>query len=91
MNEKKSTADIRDAVLHALHQISPETDLQELDPEVPLREELEIDSMDFLRFMMQINEELNVEVPEADYPEFETLKSGLKYLDLKINKPSSEK
>lgn len=84
-NLKKSTDEIRNSVLQALHQIAPEVDLQKLNPESLLREELEIDSMDFLRFMVLVHKQLNVDVPEKDYPKLISLKSIVDYLNLKIN------
>lgn len=87
MNAKKTPDEIKTIVLHALHQICPEADLENLAPDAALREELDIDSMDFLRFMLQINQELNVEVPEADYASLATLKGCLEYLNQKMNSP----
>lgn len=81
----KSIDEIRSIVLHSLHQIAPEIDLQTLDPEALLRETLEIDSMDFLRFMILLHKEFDVDIPEADYPELTTLNKCVEYLNLKIN------
>lgn len=85
MNDKKSTDEIRKTVLHALHLIAPEADLEALNPDAPLQQELEIDSMDFLRFMLNLNAELKVDVPEKDYKELETLNKCITYLNAKIN------
>lgn len=84
-SSNKSPDEIREAILHALHQIAPEVDLLNLSDEVSLREELEIDSLDFLRFMVLLHKELNVDIPEVDYPKLATLKHCVEYLDLKIN------
>lgn len=82
---KKSLNEIRDSLLRALHQIAPEADLQKLNFEVNFREELEIDSMDFLRLMVRLHDELKIDIPEAAYPKLVTLKGCLEYLDSKIN------
>jgi acyl carrier protein len=85
MNDKKSPDEIRKTVLHALHLIAPEVDLEALNPDAPLQQELEIDSMDFLRFMLNLNAELKVDVPEKDYKQLETLTKCINYLNAKIN------
>ncbi len=84
MNAKKSPDEIRKTVLHALHLIAPEADLETLNPDAPLQQEIEIDSMDFLRFMMELNSELKVDVPEKDYNQLETLNKCINYLKSKI-------
>jgi acyl carrier protein len=84
-SSRKSADDIRNAVLRALHQIAPEVDLHTLNPEALLRHELEIDSMDFYRFLVQLHKELNVDIPERDYPKLATLKNCIEYLNSRIN------
>ncbi|HVV69753.1 MAG TPA: acyl carrier protein [Gammaproteobacteria bacterium] len=86
MASPQSLDDIQAAVFHALHLIAPEADLQTLNPQAPLREELDMDSMDFFRFMLQLNQALQIDIPEADYGQLSTLKSCLEYLSLKISK-----
>ena len=61
--------EIRAAVLRALCDVAPEADPATLAPDVSLRDQLDIDSMDFLNFLIGIHEELNVDIPEADYPQ----------------------
>ncbi|HET9014077.1 MAG TPA: acyl carrier protein [Thermomicrobiaceae bacterium] len=75
-----SAEDLRPAVLRALRRVAPEADPAALDPDVPLREQLDIDSMDFLNFLIGIHRELGVEIPEADYPRLTTLDRILAYL-----------
>ena len=84
-NNKKSLDEIRHAFLDALHQIAPEIELQQMTDETVLREEFEIDSMDFLRFIVLLHKQLNVEIPEKDYSKLATLQSSLAYLNEKIN------
>ena len=71
---------IREVVLSILGGIAPEVDLSRLRPDADLREELDIDSMDFLRFVVGLSERLGVEVPEVDYPRIRTLDGCLAYL-----------
>lgn len=75
-----STEEIRNAVLQALHRIAPEADLTALSPDADLREALEIDSFDFLRFVIALHEALGVDIPEADYPKLTTLNAAVSYL-----------
>lgn len=75
-----SPAEIREVLLSILGGIAPEVDLSRVNPGADLREELDIDSMDFLRFVVAIAERLGVEVPEAHYPQVRTLDGCVTYL-----------
>ena len=72
--------EIRRVVLSILGGIAPEVDLSAVRPGADLREELDIDSVDFLRFVVQLHERLGVSVPEADYPRIRTLDGCVAYL-----------
>lgn len=72
--------EVRQTVLDALHRIAPEADLSTLDPAEPLREQLDIDSMDFLNFAIALHERTGVEIPEVDYARFVTLDGCIDYL-----------
>lgn len=72
--------EIRAAVLRALSDVAPESDPAALRAGIPLRDQLDIDSMDFLNFVIAIHHSLGVDVPEADYPRFSTLDGGVDYL-----------
>ncbi len=72
--------DIRDTVLRALGEVAPEADLGHLKPDVGFREQLDIDSMDFLNFVIRLHKELHVEIPESDYPKLSTLRGCMEYL-----------
>jgi len=71
---------IKAVVLQTLASIAPEADLSEIKPDVPLRDQLDVDSMDFLNFVIGLHKELNVEIPEADYAELTTLNDCVAYL-----------
>lgn len=75
-----SPREIREVVLSILGRIAPEVDLQAIRPDADLREELDIDSMDFLRFVVKLEERLGVSVPEKDYPRVRTLEACVGYL-----------
>jgi acyl carrier protein len=71
---------IEAVVLRALGSVAPEADLSRIKPDAPLRDQLDIDSMDFLNFLIAIHKELNVDIPEADYPQLATLAGCVAYL-----------
>ena len=58
----------------------PEADLTQLNPTRRLRDQLDIDSMDLLNFVIGLHKELHVEIPEADYPKLATLQGCVDYL-----------
>ncbi|HEU5262313.1 MAG TPA: acyl carrier protein [Gemmatimonadales bacterium] len=65
--------EIERAVLRVLGAIAPEADLTRLKRDVPLRDQLDIDSMDLLNFFIALDKELHVDIPETDYPKVATL------------------
>jgi acyl carrier protein len=72
--------EIKNTVLRILGGIAPEADLTQIKPRVSFREQLDIDSMDFLNFAIGLNKELGVEVPEADYPKVTSLDGCVEYV-----------
>jgi acyl carrier protein len=77
---KLTTDEIRSTVLRMLGEIAPEADLTRIKPDVSFRDQLDIDSMDFLNFVIAVHEALHVEIPEADYPKMATLNGCVEYL-----------
>jgi acyl carrier protein len=75
-----SAATIMDVVLRALGRIAPEADLAALSPTADIREKLDIDSIDFLNFVLAVHQELGIDVPESDYRKLRTLDSCVAYL-----------
>ena len=80
MTANVSPEDVKGVVLRVLGEIAPEADVTALKPDVNFRDQLDIDSMDFLNFVIALHEELHVEIPEADYPKLATLNGCLDYL-----------
>lgn len=72
--------ELRQIACGVLSQIAPEADLQALDTDVELQEQLDIDSMDFLNFVIGLNEATGVDIPERDYPRLATLDGCVEYL-----------
>ncbi len=89
MTAKPTTDEIRNTVLRMLGEIAPEADLAAVKPDVSFREQLDIDSMDFLNFIIAVHEALHVEIPEADYPKLITLNGCVEYLAAAPLKSSS--
>jgi acyl carrier protein len=79
-----STNDIREAILRALRRIAPEADPATIDPARPLREQVDLDSVDFLNFLIGVHQELGVEVPEEDYPQVATLAGCVAYVEARM-------
>ena len=71
---------IRAAVLAALSEVAPEAELDRLEPGAELREVLDLDSIDFLRFVQRLAATTGVEVPESDYAQLATLEGVVAYL-----------
>jgi len=72
--------EVKKIVLAIIADIAPDEDLSNVKPEVRLREQLELDSMDFLDIVMELRKKYGIEVPEADYPKLATLDSCAEYL-----------
>ncbi|MEX2141665.1 MAG: acyl carrier protein [Pirellulales bacterium] len=76
------TADeIRDEILDILSDIVPDEDLTALKDDVPFREQIELDSMDFLDIVMELRKRYRVQVPEDDYVELATMAGTVTYLE----------
>jgi len=71
---------VKEVVLRVLGQIAPEADLSQIKPTLRIRDQLDIDSMDLLNFVIGLHKELKVEIPEADYPKLATLDGCVDYL-----------
>ena len=61
-------------------EIAPELDLSDIDPDIPIRDQLELDSVDFLGVLMELQDRYGIEVPEEDFIEFDTLNRCAAYL-----------
>lgn len=76
--------EIKQIVLDIIAEIAPDEDLSDVKPDVRLRDQLELDSMDFLDIVMELRKQHGIEVPEADYPELASLDSCANYLEPKF-------
>ncbi|HEV7225329.1 MAG TPA: acyl carrier protein [Pirellulales bacterium] len=76
-----TTADIKEAIRDILEGIAPDEDLSDLKDDVPFREQLELDSMDFLDIVMELRKRYRVQIPEDDYLELRSMQSTVAYLE----------
>lgn len=75
--------DIKDVVISALTGVAPEIEAASIEPGVGFRDQLDLDSMDFLNFVLALHDRLGVDIPEADYPQLSTLDGAVAYLSSK--------
>ena len=71
---------VRKLILNIIHDIAPDEDLTDVKPDVRLRDQLDLDSMDFLDIVMELRKRHKIEVPEADYMQLSTLNGCVSYL-----------
>ncbi|MCD8141079.1 MAG: acyl carrier protein [Planctomycetaceae bacterium] len=72
--------EIKQAVLDIIQDIAGLDDMPEIKGDVALRDQIELDSMDFLDIVMELRKRHKIEVPEADYPKLATLDSTVQYI-----------
>ncbi|MBT3470306.1 MAG: acyl carrier protein [Opitutae bacterium] len=77
--------DIKKIVLEIIEEIAPDEDLSDVKPDVRLRDQLDLDSMDFLDIVMELRKQHSIEVPEEEYQELASLDSCANYLLPKFN------
>lgn len=76
MNE----TDIRRIIAEALDEVAPGTDIDGIDADEDFVYELDIDSMDFLNFVIAVNQKTGIEIAERDYPKLSSLTKATEYL-----------
>lgn len=76
----KKQRDLRATVLTELARIAPELEAASLDPAMSFRDQLEFDSVDFLKLMMALEKRLGVTIREADFPRLSSLDGCVRYL-----------
>ncbi len=76
--------EVKKAVTDIIEEILPEGDCSGIDPEKKLKDQLELDSMDFLDIVMELRKKYKIEVPEADYGKLASLNSCIEYLEPKM-------
>jgi acyl carrier protein len=77
-------AEIREAIIDILGDIAPDEDLSNLDDQQSFRDQMELDSMDFLDIVMELRKRYRVQVPEEDYTNLDSMASTVDYLTPKM-------
>jgi acyl carrier protein len=72
--------ELKDVVIQALTRVAPEIDPASIQPGVNFRDQLDLDSMDFLNFVLALHDRLRIDIPEIDYPKLTTLGGAVAYL-----------
>ena len=73
--------EIKDLILEIIEDIDDEADFDSLNADEPLRDQLDLDSMDFLDIVMELRKRYQLQIPEEDYPQLATLNSCVNYLE----------
>ena len=76
-----TAAEIKEAIVEILSDIAPDEDLSDMKEDVAFRDQLELDSMDFLDIVMELRKRYRIQVPEEDYTELASMKSTVTYLE----------
>ena len=82
MNNK--VEQVKKIILDIIALVAPDADLSEVKADVGLRDQLDMDSMDFLDIVMELRKRFKVEVPKEDYPRLATLAGCIEYLTPKL-------
>ncbi len=76
--------DIKKTIIKQIIEVAPDIEEDEIKPNENIQRSLEIDSFDFLKILTALNEELGVEVPEADYSKVDTLENMAEYFTQRL-------
>ena len=79
--------EIKQVIVDALMRIAPEIEPGSIESGTSFRDQLDLDSMDFLNFVLALHDRLGIEIPEVDYPRLYTLDGAVAYLDSKTGGP----
>jgi len=78
--------ELRTHVIEIIQDIAPDEDLSNINDDEALRDQIDLDSMDFLDIVLELRKRHKVEVPEDDYPQLRTMNSTVDYLLPKFEK-----
>jgi len=81
-----SRDEIKEVLLEIIADIDEEADFASLNDDAPLRDQLDLDSMDFLDIVMELRKRYKLQIPEDEYPQLATLTSCIDYLAPKLQK-----
>jgi len=75
---------LRHKIMDSLTGVAPDVDPNALDPEISFRDQFEMDSVDFLSFVLDLEKRLGTKIPEVDYPKLSSMKGCLSYLQSSV-------
>ena len=78
-------AQVREAVMNIIADIALDEDVTQIKDDLALRDQLDLDSMDFLDIVMELKKRHKFEVPQEDYPKLATMESCVNYLGPKFH------
>lgn len=81
----RTPEEIRAVIFDVVGAIAPEIETAAIDPEKPLRDQVDLDSFDFLNIIIRLHELLGIDIPESDYAELLTLNGATDYLVRRCN------
>lgn len=81
--------DIRSGVIDCIRRIAPEVEPGELARDRPLRDQVDLDSMDWLNVIVGFHQRFGVDIPEADYAKLVSLDAIVAYLGARLGQPST--
>ena len=73
--------EIREEILDILEAIAPDEDVSDLDDAVNFRDQMELDSMDFLDIVMELRKRHRIQIPEDDYVQLASMNSTVEFLE----------
>jgi acyl carrier protein len=76
--------EIKYLILDIIQNIDEDAEFDDLDEDKPLRDQLDLDSMDFLDIVMELRKRHKLQIPEEDYPQLATMTSCVNYLEPKL-------
>ena len=82
--------EIKGEVLEVLGQIAPEVDLNAIRPDVNFRDQIDLDSMDYLNFVIALDERFHAKIPENQYTKFVSLDACVNELELLQRSPAPD-
>lgn len=83
--------EIKAGVLDVLNEIAPEIDLANVKPDIPFRDQIDLDSMDYLNFVIALDEKFAAGIPETEYASLTTLNACVEKLESLLSDRNASK
>lgn len=89
MSPQMTESEILQVILDAIRNVAPETDTNAIHPDLPLRDQVDLDSMDFFHLLVSLEKRFGIRIQESEYSEFTTLKSCIAFVVSRIPRPGA--